>query len=102
MAKEWSKLAKYLILPVFVHYLDCLDETKEIERVPVAKETKYLGKNQNKKDKFRDQRRNMMKKTQKVANVANRMASKNCNKVMIGFFFGKILPYQEHFMQLMS
>ena len=83
---------------------DKMDETKKIEGIPIAEEAKYLGvKIINKKDIFRDQRKNMMKKAQKMTNLANGVIYKRCNKVMIGkTFFGKTLPYQECFIEQMS
>ena len=77
---------------ILIYNSDEMDETKEIEGIPVAEETKYLGvKIINKKDIFRDQRKNILKKAQRMANVTNGVISKCCNKVMIGKTFWKNL-----------
>ena len=75
-----------------IYNYDEMDETKEIEGIPVAEETKYLGVKIINKDIFRDQRKNIMKKAQRMANVSNGAISKSCNKVIIGKkLFGKNL-----------
>ena len=53
---------------------------------------KYLGvKIVNKKDMFQEQRREMMKKAPKMANLAHRIISRSCNKLIIGKTFWKSL-----------
>ena len=56
----------------------------------MAEEAKYLDIGiTSKQNMFREQRKSMMKKAQKMANMTYGMISKSCNKVMIGKTFWK-------------
>ena len=60
-------------------------EIKEIQGIPVKNEIKYLGiKVINKKDFFAEKRKDIIKKTQKMANLTHSITCKSCNKLLIG------------------
>ena len=60
-------------------------EIKEIQGIPVKNEIKYLGiKVFNKKDLFVAQRKDIIKKTQKMENLTHSIICKSCNKLLIG------------------
>ena len=70
-------------------------ELKEIGGIPVVEETKYLGVNiVNRKDIFKEHKKTMIKKAQKMANMSLAVICKSCNKLLIGKTFWKsvVLP----------
>ena len=63
---------------------------KVIEGIPVTEETKYLGiKIVNKRDLFREHKRDIIKKAHKMANMTYSIINKSCNKLMIGKTYWK-------------
>ena len=75
---------------MLIYSHDGVDEVKYIEGIPVAEETKYLDIGiTSKQNMFREQRKSMMKKAQKMANMTYGAISKSWNKVMIGKTFWK-------------
>ena len=68
------------------------DEMQEIEGIPVKEETKYLGvKITDKKDLFKEQRKQALEKAQRMANMTFGVINKSCNKLLIGKTFWKNL-----------
>ena len=68
------------------------DQPDEIDGIPVVNSMKYLGVTiNNKKNMFREHKKAMMRKTQKMANLTLGIIGKSCNKLMIGKCFWKSL-----------
>ena len=66
------------------------EQPHEIEGIKVSEKLKYLGLIiDNKRNYFKTQKEEMMKKAQKLANVTYSVIAKSCNKILIGKTFWK-------------
>ena len=66
------------------------DIPEEIEGIKTVKEIRYLGITiENKRNMFSKQKKQMIEKAQKLANMTYAIISKSCNKLMIGKTFWK-------------
>ena len=60
-----------------------MSEIKEIQEIPVKNDIKYFGiKVINKKDVFKEQRKDIIKKAQKMANLMHNSICKSCNMLL--------------------
>ena len=71
---------------------NCKEQPTEIEGIPVTDNLKYLGlKIENQRNMYKAQKRHMIEKAQRMANMTYGMVARSCNKLMIGKVFWKSL-----------
>lgn len=68
------------------------EQPENIENIKVTEKIKYLGLEiDNKRNYFKSQKKNIMEKAQRLANVTYSVIAKSCNKIIIGKTYWKTL-----------